>query len=76
MIKSWNHENVATAMRDGLWATQTKNEKLLTDAYYEAEKQGGEVLLLFSVNKSMAFQGYVSQTLPLPMHRRDDLIPY
>lgn len=56
MIKSWNHENVNTAMRDGLWATQEKNEEILTEAY----KKSRHVVLLFSVNKSMAFQGYVS----------------
>jgi hypothetical protein len=58
MIKSWNHDNVATAMRDGLWATQVKNEQLLTEAF----KSSRHVILLFSVNKSTAFQGYVSWT--------------
>ena len=56
MIKSWNHDNVLTAMSDGLWATQEKNEQLLTEAY----KHSRHVILLFSVNKSTAFQGYVS----------------
>ena len=56
MIKSWNHENVKTTMRDGLWATQEKNEQLLTDAF----RTSRHVVLLFSVNKSVAFQGYVS----------------
>lgn len=56
MIKSWNHENVITAMRDGLWATQEKNEQILTEAF----KTSRHVVLLFSVNKSMQFQGYVS----------------
>jgi hypothetical protein len=56
MVKSWNHENVASAMQDGLWATQVKNEQILTDAYNTAR----HVILLFSVNKSTAFQGYVS----------------
>jgi len=60
MIKSWNHENVTQSMHDGLWATQTKNEKALTEAYYSAR----HVILCFSVNKSMAFQGYVS---PVPI---------
>lgn len=61
MIKSWNHENVLTAQRDGLWATQTKNEEILTEAFRGAR----HVVLLFSVNKSMAFQGCVSLFFPL-----------
>ena len=57
MIKSWNHENVDAAIRDGLWATQQKNAQLLTDAYQTSR----HVILLFSVNKSMQFQGCVSR---------------
>lgn len=56
MIKSFNHENVEAAQREGKWATQEKNEGLLTEAF----KTSRRVILLFSVNKSMAFQGYVS----------------
>ena len=55
MIKSWNFDNVERAMQDGLWATQVKNEKLLTEAF----RTSRHVILLFSVNKSVAFQGYV-----------------
>jgi hypothetical protein len=55
MIKSWNHDNVAQAMKDGLWATQEKNQSLLTEAFHSSR----HVILLFSVNRSMAFQGYV-----------------
>ena len=61
MIKSWNHDNVVNAMRDGVWATQEKNEQMLTEAF----KTCRHVVLLFSVNKSMAFQGYVSEILGL-----------
>ena len=64
MIKSWNHDNVATAMRDSVWATQEKNEKLLTEAF----KTSRHVILLFSVNKSVAFQGYVSTHSRLQRH--------
>ena len=60
MIKSWNHDNVVTAMRDSLWATQEKNEQLLTHAFNTSR----HVILLFSVNKSMAFQGYALMTSP------------
>lgn len=55
MIKSFNHENVETAQREGKWATQQKNVELLTEAFTTSRR----VILLFSVNKSMAFQGYV-----------------
>ena len=43
-------------MKDGLWATQEKNQSLLTEAFHTSR----HVILLFSVNRSMAFQGYVS----------------
>ncbi|EME85111.1 uncharacterized protein MYCFIDRAFT_153180 [Pseudocercospora fijiensis CIRAD86] len=63
MIKSWTHENVNAAQREGVWATQEKNEQLLTEAF----KTSRHVILLFSVNKSMAFQGYALMTsLPDP----------
>lgn len=55
MIKSWNAENVMVAQREGIWSTQLKNEQMLTDAFHSSR----HVILLFSVNKSMAFQGYV-----------------
>lgn len=64
MIKSWNHENVSQAMKDGLWATQEKNERLLTDAFHTSR----HVILLFSVNRSMAFQGYVRLPSSSPSH--------
>lgn len=56
MIKSWNADNVNTAMRDSLWSTQEKNETLLADAFHTSHA----VVLCFSVNNSKAFQGYVS----------------
>ena len=55
LIKSFNFENVVAAQRDGVWVTQAKNEGVLTDAYRKAKN----VLLIFSVNKSLAIQGYV-----------------
>lgn len=55
MIKSWCADNVTQAMKDGLWATQEKNQELLTEAFHTSR----HVILLFSVNRSMAFQGYV-----------------
>lgn len=58
MIKSWNYENVLAAQRDNLWATQQHNTELLTTAFQNSRY----VILLFSVNKSMAFQGYALMT--------------
>ncbi|CAK4032416.1 Zinc finger CCCH domain-containing 45 [Lecanosticta acicola] len=58
MIKSWNHENVIAAQRENVWATQEKNEELLAKAFNTSRR----VILLFSVNKSMAFQGYALMT--------------
>jgi hypothetical protein len=63
MIKSWCSDNVTQAMKDGLWATQEKNQGLLTEAFHTSR----HVILLFSVNRSMAFQGYVrADTAKLP----------
>jgi hypothetical protein len=56
IIKSWNMQNVIEAQRDGVWATQEKNTRLFTEAFHSCRS----VVLLFSVNKSMAFQGAVS----------------
>ncbi|KAG9756641.1 hypothetical protein KCU73_g4816, partial [Aureobasidium melanogenum] len=60
IIKSWNMQNVIDAQRDGVWATQEKNTRLFTDAFHTCRS----VLLLFSVNKSMAFQGAAVMTSP------------
>ncbi|OCK84959.1 YTH-domain-containing protein [Lepidopterella palustris CBS 459.81] len=54
MIKSWNYDNVEAAQREGVWATQPHNEELFKEAF----KSCRHVILVFSVNKSTAFQGY------------------
>jgi hypothetical protein len=59
IIKSWNMQNVVEAQRNGIWATQEKNTRLFTEAFRDCRS----VVLLFSVNKSMAFQGAVSNYL-------------
>lgn len=70
MIKSWNHENVELSQAEGLWATQEKNEALLREAFETSR----HVLLLFSVNQSMAFQGYVGRiTFSLMTSKRNEL---
>ena len=61
LLKSWNYENIATAQREGTWATQTKNE----DIFVEAFKTCRHVIFFFSANHSKAFQGYARmQGLP------------
>jgi hypothetical protein len=62
IIKSWNMQNVIEAQRDGVWATQEKNTRLFIDAFHSCHS----VVLLLSVNKSMAFQGAVSQIPLIP----------
>lgn len=61
LLKSWNYENIATAQREGTWATQVKNE----DTFVEAFKTCRHVIFFFSANHSKAFQGYARmQGLP------------
>ncbi|KAL8828463.1 MAG: hypothetical protein Q9170_006592 [Blastenia crenularia] len=63
MVKSWNAENVEAAQRDCIWATQPKNLDVLTQAFNTCRN----VILVFSVNQSRAFQGYARmQSLPSP----------
>lgn len=63
MIKSWNLDNVIVAQQECLWATQEKNAGLLEDAFANSR----HVILLFSANKSMAFQGAVSISSRVPL---------
>lgn len=61
LLKSWNYENIATAQKEGTWATQTKNE----DVFVESFKTCRHVIFFFSANHSKAFQGYARmQGLP------------
>jgi hypothetical protein len=54
-------QNVIEAQKDGVWATQEKNTRLFTDAFHSCRS----VVLLFSVNKSMGFQGAVRHSSPI-----------
>lgn len=54
VLTSHNGENLVKSVNCNAWATQRKNEQKLNDAFHA----GGPVILLFSVNKSNAFQGY------------------
>lgn len=56
IIKSWTEENVFEAQERGYWSTQDKHTQLFEEAFHESRN----VILFFSVNKSMAFQGVVS----------------
>eukprot|EP00929_Paragymnodinium_shiwhaense_P040681 TRINITY_DN21207_c0_g1_i1.p1 TRINITY_DN21207_c0_g1~~TRINITY_DN21207_c0_g1_i1.p1 ORF type:complete len:361 (+),score=73.18 TRINITY_DN21207_c0_g1_i1:68-1150(+) len=54
VITSSVKENVVKSVRHGLWATMKKNEARLDDAFATAPA----VILVFSVQRSNAFQGY------------------
>ncbi|KAL2350107.1 YTH domain-containing protein, partial [Cryomyces antarcticus] len=60
MIKSFNYDNVEASQRDGIWATQERNAAVLTEAFNTCR----HVILCFSVNKSMGFQGYARMESP------------
>jgi hypothetical protein len=78
MVKSFNEENVRQCMEDvcnpqatssndirltleqGIWTTQLQNAEVFANAFAHCKN----VILFFSVNKSKAFQGYVSATIP------------
>jgi hypothetical protein len=53
VMKCSTSENLSVALDKHIWSTQPHNEKKLRDAY-----QDNEVILIFSVNSSGAFQGY------------------
>ncbi|KAI1772216.1 YT521-B-like domain-containing protein [Hypoxylon cercidicola] len=66
-MRSYSWENVYDCMDDGIWATQATNVAPLTEAF----NTGKTVVLIFSVNKSHAFQGYaIMKTLPSSTTRR------
>ncbi len=52
ILKSINHENIARAVAEGIWATQRHNEQKLNQAF----KSSSNVFLVFSVNMSGHFQ--------------------
>lgn len=61
MLKSWTLENIEMAQKEGTWATQTKNEAMLVEAF----KTCKNVVFFFSANHSKAFQGYARmESLP------------
>ncbi|KAK1249032.1 hypothetical protein MKX07_002548 [Trichoderma sp. CBMAI-0711] len=58
LVKSFNESNVEMSQRDGLWITKAKNGSLFASAFNQRQN----VYLLFSINKSKAFQGYARMT--------------
>ena len=67
IIKSFNHQNIATSIENGVWATQAHNELKLNAAYISRD----EVRLIFSVNNSGHFQGYAKMVgLATTLHSR------
>eukprot|EP00245_Coleochaete_scutata_P014618 TRINITY_DN629_c0_g1_i8.p1 TRINITY_DN629_c0_g1~~TRINITY_DN629_c0_g1_i8.p1 ORF type:complete len:917 (-),score=153.42 TRINITY_DN629_c0_g1_i8:1669-4419(-) len=65
IIKSLNHQNIASSIEKGCWATQAMNEPKLNEAYDTAEN----VVLIFSVNMSGHFQGYARMMSPIGRRR-------
>ncbi|KAM0451461.1 hypothetical protein ACHAO4_006136 [Trichoderma viride] len=57
-VKSFNSINVDMAQRDGLWITKAENGPMLSFAFHQCKA----VYLIFSINKSKAFQGYARMT--------------
>jgi len=57
IIKSSNMENIDISQQMNEWSTTQTNERKLVDAYSQ-----GDVILIFSANKSGVFQGYAIMT--------------
>ncbi|KAF8866804.1 YTH-domain-containing protein [Acephala macrosclerotiorum] len=61
IVKSFNEENVLKCIEDSVWTTQVQNG----DVFKEAFETCKNVILVFSINKSRAFQGYARmESLP------------
>lgn len=61
LIKSFNEENVLRCIEDSTWTTQVHVGETLEEAFRTSKN----VILVFSINKSKAFQGYARmESLP------------
>ncbi|KAI9846255.1 MAG: hypothetical protein M1837_004244 [Sclerophora amabilis] len=72
IIKSYNYENVLMAQEENIWMTQERNADIFSEAFQNCRN----VIFIFSVNKSMAFQGYARMetapgTAPVPAWAQD-----
>jgi len=72
VITSHTKEHVVKSVQHSLWATQRKNEQRLDDAYRTAPA----VILVFSVNRSEAFQGYACMRSPVGRPRSRSMDPF
>ncbi len=54
IVKSLTTQDLEASVRNGIWATQSHNEKALNEAYENADN----VYLIFSANKSGEYFGY------------------
>lgn len=54
IVKSLTVQDLEASVRNGIWATQSHNEKALNEAYENADN----VYLIFSANKSGEYFGY------------------
>ncbi|TVY85510.1 Zinc finger CCCH domain-containing protein [Lachnellula suecica] len=61
IVKSFNEDNVSKCIADSVWTTQLQNGTIFKEAFETCRN----VILVFSINKSRAFQGYARmESLP------------
>ncbi|KAH7419069.1 YT521-B-like domain-containing protein [Cadophora sp. MPI-SDFR-AT-0126] len=60
IVKSFNEENVLRCIQDSVWTTQVQNGSIFKEAFETCKN----VILVFSINKSRAFQGYARMESP------------
>ncbi|KAL3423798.1 hypothetical protein PVAG01_05545 [Phlyctema vagabunda] len=61
IVKSFNEDNVLRCIEDSIWTTQVHVGEILKEAFLTCKN----VILVFSINKSKAFQGYARmESLP------------
>lgn len=61
IVKSFNEDNVLKCIADSVWTTQLQNGPTFKEAFENSKN----VILVFSINKSRAFQGYARmESLP------------
>ncbi|KAE9370411.1 YTH-domain-containing protein [Stipitochalara longipes BDJ] len=61
IVKSFNEDNVLNCIEDSIWTTQVQNGGIFKEAFETCKN----VILVFSINKSRAFQGYARmESLP------------
>ncbi|TVY36828.1 Zinc finger CCCH domain-containing protein [Lachnellula subtilissima] len=66
IVKSYNEENVLRCIADSVWTTQAQNGSVFKEAFESCKN----VILVFSINKSKAFQGYARmESLPGSVQR-------